>query len=183
MDRLGPEAPPVLEMLGDTGLLERVQLGLVCSIQCPGSVILKTFDAVRQLRDNGTVLAGGFQSPLEKECLRILLRGSQAVVLCPAKGLARPGLGVTEKKALSEGRLLVVSMFGRQKRRTTAAQAIQRNHLVAAMAERLFVPHAAPGGKTWEIVHAALRRNQPVLTLEDNANQALLSLGAEPLGL
>ncbi|HQX52209.1 MAG TPA: hypothetical protein PLR25_19980 [Planctomycetaceae bacterium] len=33
---------------------------------------MKTFDAIRELRDTGVVVAGGFHSPMERECLDFL---------------------------------------------------------------------------------------------------------------
>ncbi len=71
---LGDEAPRTLDILGDPQILRRVHLGLICSVSCPGSVVIKTYDAIRQLRDAGIVVAGGFHSPMERECLDFLLR-------------------------------------------------------------------------------------------------------------
>ena len=45
---------------GDPALLTRPLLGLVCSVQCPGSIILKLYDAIRELRDAGVTVIGGF---------------------------------------------------------------------------------------------------------------------------
>jgi hypothetical protein len=42
----------------------------------------------QHVRDAGIVMAGGFHSPMEQDCLDFLLRGNQPVVVCPAKGLA-----------------------------------------------------------------------------------------------
>jgi len=58
-------------------------------VQCSGIIILKTFDAIRMLRDKGIVVIGGFHSPMERECLDLLQRGNQPVILCSAKGLNR----------------------------------------------------------------------------------------------
>jgi hypothetical protein len=80
-DRLGDGAPRCLHALGDTAVLRNRSLGLVCSIQCPGSIIIKTFDAIRELRDAAVTVMGGFHSPMERQCLDILLRGSQPVIL------------------------------------------------------------------------------------------------------
>jgi len=189
LKRLGRAAPSDLYVLGEKSLLRNNLLGLLCSIQCPGSVILKTFDAVRFLRDAGVVLTGGFLSPMERDCLDILLRGPQPVILCPARRISGLRLGLAARKAVREGRLLVVSPFGGNVRRTTVNQAVYRNNLVVALADALFVPHAAPGGKTWQPIRAALRRGQAVYTIDDPENAALFAagarsiVGAEPSGL
>ncbi|MFZ2396587.1 MAG: hypothetical protein WAW09_09905, partial [Smithella sp.] len=45
----------------------------------------------------------------------------------------------------------------------------------------LLVPYAAPKGKTWTTVHAALARKQPVFTFDVEDNAALLEAGAQPI--
>jgi len=180
LDRLGEAAPACLYAMGDTTILRNRLLGLLCSIQCPGSIVIKTFDAVRLLRDTGVVIVGGFHSPMERECLDILLRGNQLVVLCPAKGLTGLRLGQTVRNAARDGRMLILSPFDESVRRTTAAQAVQRNDLVAALAHALLVPHAAPGGKTWTTVRAAMERQQPVFSFATGDSGVLLEAGARP---
>jgi predicted Rossmann fold nucleotide-binding protein DprA/Smf involved in DNA uptake len=179
-DRLGDGAPRRLYALGDTAILRNRSLGLVCSIRCPGSVVIKTFDAIRELRDAGVVVIGGFHSPMERQCLDILLRGSQPVILCAAKGLPGLRLGADARRAITENRLLVISPFEEVIRRTTADQAMQRNDLVAALADTVWAPHAVPGGKTWTTIRHALNRSQTVFTFADKENVELIELGAHP---
>lgn len=178
VDRLGDSAPQAIHVMGETAILRNRLLGLICSIQCPGSVVIKTLDATRTLRDAGVVVAGGFHSPMEKECLDILLRGNQPVVFCPARGLKGLRMGQNARQAIESGRLLVLSPFVETVRRTSAAQAIARNNLVAALADSLWVPYAAPGGKTWVTVHAVLERQQAVFTFPNVENDELFSAGA-----
>ena len=63
--------------IGDVKILSNPLLGLLCSIRCPGRVIVQTYDLARALRDAGVSVIGGFHSPMEKECLDFLLRGKQ----------------------------------------------------------------------------------------------------------
>jgi len=179
-NRLGAAAPAQLYATGNASVLQKNMLGLICSIKCPGSIILKTFDTVRTLRDEGVTMIGGFLSPMERDCLDILLRGKQPVILCPARTILGLRLGNEVRKAIDDNRLLVLSTFDECVRHTTAVQAVWRNNLVAAMANALFVPHAAPDGKTWSTVKAALKRNQPVFTFDVEDNAALLEAGARP---
>ncbi len=170
----------VVHGIGDQSILQRMCLGLICSVQCPGSVVIKTFDAIRELRDAGIVVVGGFHSPMEKECMGFLLRGEQPVIFCPARGLASLRIGRTGTQAMMEGRLLIVSPFTESTRRTTSAHAVKRNHLVTALASALLVPHAAPEGKAWATARLALDRRQPVFTFVDEANRSLMDAGARP---
>lgn len=124
VDRLADAAPQNLYALGDLGILRNRLLGLICSIQCPGSIVIKTFDVIRRLRDDKVVMIGGFHSPMERECLDLLLRGDQPVILCPAKSLRNLQIGKSARRAVAEGRLLVLSFFGDEVRRTSAAQSL-----------------------------------------------------------
>ncbi len=170
-----------LHAVGDIAALHARLLGLICSIRCPGSIVIKTFDAIRALREDGVIVIGGFHSPMERECLDILLRGNQPVVLCAARSLHGLRIGQNARRAVVDGRLLLISPYDKDVRRTTLANAIMRNEFVAAMADAIFVPHATPGGKTWEIVEAACNRNQRVYSLEDQQNVKLIDSGCEPL--
>ena len=83
----GVSLPPQTTHRGNLGLLNQPLTALFCSNRCPGDLILKTYDLARAMRDAGVPVIGGFQTPMEKECLRLLLRGSQPVVICPARGI------------------------------------------------------------------------------------------------
>jgi predicted Rossmann fold nucleotide-binding protein DprA/Smf involved in DNA uptake len=167
-----------LWMMGNGELLGRPLLAVICSAKCPGSVVIKTFDAIRELRDAGITVAGGFHSPMEQDCLDFLLRGEQPVIICLAKGLGRTRVPALWRAALDVGRLLVVSPFAENVRRTTKAQAQTRNEFVAALAAVVLVPHASPGGKAEAVARAVLQRGQPLFTFEDDANSGLLERGA-----
>lgn len=171
--------PPALEFLGAGRVSYRVAIGLLCSVSCPGSAIIRTYDAIRALRDAGAVVAGGFHSPMEAECLDYLIRGQQAVVMCVAVGLKHVAPGPEAVRAIDDGRLSVVSLFDDHVERATPWHGSRRNDLVAAIAEILFVPYAAPGGMVETNGLHALARGQPVLTLAAAPNARLVKAGAQ----
>jgi predicted Rossmann fold nucleotide-binding protein DprA/Smf involved in DNA uptake len=82
---LGGSAPEVVSSVGNSGILRTRLMALFCSVRCPGDLIIKTYDLARSLHDAGVPVIGGFHSPMEKECLALLLRGKQPVILCPAR--------------------------------------------------------------------------------------------------
>jgi predicted Rossmann fold nucleotide-binding protein DprA/Smf involved in DNA uptake len=166
--------------LGHQDLLRRKCLGLICSVQCPGSVVIKTFDAIRELRDAGIVVAGGFHSPMEKECLEFLLRGEQPVIVVLAKSLGRPNLAGDWRAAIDAGRLLILSPFADHIRRTTLANAHTRNEFIADLAVGVLIPHASPGGKAEMLARAILQRGKTLYTFDDEENLGLLRLGGQP---
>lgn len=138
--------PPVINALGNLALLHQPLAALFCSAKCPGCVILPAYDLAARWRDEGQAVISGFHSPVEKECLRILLRGQQPIIICPARGLPKR-IPPDWKKPLADGRLLILSIFPSTESRITADLASRRNELVAALADEVFVAHATPGGR------------------------------------
>src|SRR5207247_11357596 len=108
--RLGADAPPQLTALGNLDLLALHKTALFCSARCPGKVILTTYDQAAKWRHAGRCVISGFHSPVEKECLQILLRGSQPIIICPARALPQR-LPPEWKTPLAYGRLLRLSAF------------------------------------------------------------------------
>lgn len=170
-----------LEAIGDAALLRRPLLGLFCSVRCPGSIILQTYDLALALRDAGVATIGGFHSPMEKECLRLLLRGRQPVVVCPARSISDMRVPGDWKAPVAEGRLLVVSPFAAHQRRQTVALAEQRNRFVAGYASAIFIAYANPGGKTEAFAREVIASGKPVYTFDCEENVHLLDAGARSL--
>lgn len=163
---------------GNADILQSPCVGLMCSVKCPGSIVIRTFDAVRELRDAGVVVAGGFHSPMEQECLDFLLRGEQPVIVCPARHPPSSRFSSDWKRALDSGRLLLLSSFAENVRRATKETAQLRNEFVAALAAVVLVPHASQGGKVEATTLSCLNRHQSVFTLDDAENESLTSAGA-----
>lgn len=178
---LGPHAPTVLTALGNLDILQHTLTALFCSVQCPGRLILQTYDYVRALRDGGQAIIGGFHSPMEQECLKLLLRGGQPIVICPARSIERLRAPPDWKPALERGRLLVLSPFDSGERRATQDLARERNAFVAALADEVFVAYAAPDSKTLAFAQEVIDWGKPVCTFDAPENAALLGLGARPV--
>ena len=178
---LGDAAPPRIWAAGPLEFLDRDKTGFFCSAQCPGSVVLKTFDAITTMRDEGRTVTGGFHSPMEWECLGILLRGRQPVIWAPARSIHGMRLKTELEPALSDGRLLILSPFEARRSRMTTALADGRNRFVAAMVDRILVAHATPGSRTWALCQDFIAQGKSVQTIDDPANQQLVHLGAIPI--
>ncbi|TRZ86741.1 hypothetical protein D4R89_10635 [bacterium] len=177
---LGKKAPKRIYALGDLDILREAALGLFCSVKCPGNLILKTYDLARELRDAGVTVMSGFHSPMEKECLALLLRGKQPVIWCPARRLAATRIPKEYAKPLSDGRLLMLSSFETNVKQATVEIAGLRNDFVAALADRIFVAYAVPGGKTETFCRRILEWRKPLFTFESPDNAGLLGIGARP---
>ena len=151
LERLQDSAPESLYIIGNLNLLQKTKLALFCSVKCPGQNILKAFDFACNLRDSQKAVISGFHSPIEKECLRILLRGKQPIIICPARSLEKMRLAAEWKEGLAEGRLLILSPFSGGQRRFTIELARQRNLLVAALSDEVCFVHSDPGGRIEEL--------------------------------
>src|SRR3990172_7873240 len=91
---LGDHAPGFVTALGNLDILlqrgtphRAPTLALFCSVKCPGNLILQTYDLAQDLRQAGVPVIGGFPSPMERECLTILLLGTQPIIVCPARSV------------------------------------------------------------------------------------------------
>ena len=146
--RLGASAPVALQTIGPAALLKARKTALFCSARTPGDAILRAHDAARQLRDKGVTVISGFHSPIEKECLRILLRGKQPIIICPARAIETMRMPTECRAAFAAGRLLFLSPFVREPKRVTKESALHRNEVVAALADEVFIAHVTPGGQT-----------------------------------
>lgn len=145
-ERLGEDSPGQLFLHGHAGLLSQPMTALFCSVRCPGSAILRTYDQAARWRDSGRCIISGFHSPVEKECLRILLRGTSPVIISPARGLPKR-LPAEWQEPLDKGRMLILSIFPAKLARVTADLAARRNEFVASLADEAWFAHIAPGGQ------------------------------------
>jgi predicted Rossmann fold nucleotide-binding protein DprA/Smf involved in DNA uptake len=159
-ERLGADAPARMSALGNLDRLAAHKIALFCSARCPGAAILRAYDQAAQWRDAGRCVISGFHSTVEKECLRILLRGSPPVIICPARGLPKR-IPAEWQKPVNDGRLLILTPFSESERRITAELAHRRNEFVAALADEAWFPHISPGGQTERLTHRLLEWRVP----------------------
>ena len=161
------EPPPRISAIGSLEVLKERKTALFCSQKCPGSVIIKNFDYVREQRDKGTIFISGFHSPVEKECLDILMRGKQPIIICPARGLEGMRIPKEWRKMIREGRLLLLSPFSESEKRLRKDLAMRRNLFAASVAEEILVGYAVKGSRTQELVKTIQLWNKKVTLIEN----------------
>jgi predicted Rossmann fold nucleotide-binding protein DprA/Smf involved in DNA uptake len=162
---LGEEAPKQIAMLGNPKILTLPKTAFFCSARCPGSVILAAHHQAASWRDAGECVIGGFHSPIEKECLEILLRGRQPIIICPARGIEGMRVPRGWNEPLGENRLLLLSGFGRSQKRITKNLAPVRNRIVAALADIVVFAHITPNGKLEKLRQQVLGWKIPTCNL------------------
>jgi predicted Rossmann fold nucleotide-binding protein DprA/Smf involved in DNA uptake len=116
---------------------------------------------------------------MERECLDLLLRGTQPVVVCLARSLEGVRIPAVWRQAIEAGRMLVVSQFPAGCRRVTGTTALQRNELVANLASAIVVIHASPNSHTLALCERALAGGKPVFALSSFHNSLLAAMGAQ----
>jgi len=160
---MGEDAPKTLFAIGNVDILRHNSTGLFCSQKCPGDLILKTYDLAQIFRHAGVTVIGGFHSPMERECLSILLRGTQPVIFC--------------------GRLLFLSPFDENQRRISVKTSHYRNLFVTALSAVVFVAHAGPSSKTEAFCREILSWQKLIYTFESDYNKNLIEMGAQPVNM
>jgi predicted Rossmann fold nucleotide-binding protein DprA/Smf involved in DNA uptake len=167
-----------VDALGEVDLLSYKKVGVICSQKCSGDVILKSYDFARLVRGCGIAIVSGFHSTVERDCLAILLRGSDPIVICQGHRLSTTRLPGQWQKAIVTGRLLLLSPFSERDKRVTAELAAERNRFVAAISDILLIPYAAQGGKTEALALELLSRGKRVYTFQRGGHVKLISNGA-----
>ena|ERR1700742_1649975 len=131
---------------GNADLLNQSLNALLCSRACRAAKIIEAMDLAQRWRVENRAIIGGFHTAVEKECLRIFLRGPQAIVVCPARGIAPFQLPVEWQTKYKRGEVLILSAFHPSVRRATKRTAEIRNRLVLDLATDVTIIHATPRG-------------------------------------
>lgn len=160
--RLGKDAPERLWIIGNPEILTQPKTALFCSTRCPGDAVIKAMDQAQKWRDQGRCIISGFHSPIEKECLHILLRGRQPVIICPARGIENMRIPGIWRSAIAEGRVLVISIFPASERRMTSKLSMQRNQVIAALADEIYFIHISPGGRMAQLFKQVSKLGIPI---------------------
>lgn len=182
-ERLGSNAPESISTLGNLEILQRKKIGLFCSVKCPGHLILKAYDLSQALRQDNVTVISGFQSPVEQECLNVLLRGSQPIIICLARIMENMRLKSEYKEPIEKGRLLILSPFINKLVRPTTTTTIYRNRIVASLADAIIIVHAEPNGRIEQLSQEISSWNKPLYTFESSANESLMAKGVKVLSL
>lgn len=167
----------IKDTLGNKNILNGHKTAFLCSRSCPASVVLRSYDWARQMRDQGRCVICGNHSPIEKDVVHYLLSGSQPLILALARGL-KLRLEPELTEAIEKHRLLIITPFDSIIQRVTQATANQRNELIAELADEIFVAYAQPGGNLERLVRKWLQNKKKVGTFNVIENLGLIAAGA-----
>ena len=166
---------------GNAALLAGQPIAFFCSQSCPGDIILRAQDWANARGPDDAPVISGFHTPVERDVLRILLRGGAPVIQVLARALDGARLPAALRSAEKAGRALIVSPFAATVRQTTARTADQRNRHILTLCHIVLIAHASPGGKTEALALEAKALGLPIFTLPSASNSHLLARGAEPV--
>ena len=139
-----------LQMIGNATILDCPgKVAFLSSRRLSAADVLKCYEWAEKIRDTGMCVISGFQSPLEKDVLKFLLRGKVPIILVLARSLWKT---VPEelRDPVGLGRLLIVSPVSAT--RASAATATARNRWILANCTSLVLGSLDPGGNLSKLV-------------------------------
>ena len=140
-----------VQMIGNAALMALPKTAFLSSRKVAPQDVMRCYDWATGVRDTDTCIMGGFQSALEKDVLRFLLRGKAPIVLVLARKLWSK---VPEelREPLGEGRLLVVSPVSAA--RASASTAMSRNRWILENCDEAVIGSLDPSGSLARLVAA-----------------------------
>ena len=140
-----------VQMIGNAALMRLPKTAFLSSRKVAPQDVMRCYDWAIGVRDTDKCIMGGFQSALEKDVLRFLLRGKAPVVLVLARKLWNE---VPEelREPLGVGRLLVVSPVSAA--RVSASTAMSRNRWILENCDEIVIGSLDPNGGLAKLVGA-----------------------------
>lgn len=183
---LGDNAPAAVWVCGNVDLLARVDLGqcpslgIAASVASSATLSEAALELLRSLLRNGLVFVGGFHSPLERLCLKLLIQEGEPALACVGRSLKGVQAPQLWRAALLEERLLLVSAANEMCKRPTRESIRIRNECVAALSTSFLALSAVGGSKTEAVCRRLIESGRQVWALDHPQNRALLAAGALP---
>ncbi len=162
----------------------RGSIALLASHRIMPSALIPAYRLCLILRDAGLRTIGGFHTQMERECLEILLRGQDSILICPARAfndghrLYSGELWSEVQRGIKDGRVRIQPPPAVRGTRITRKNAEIRNAYLLEIAERMLVLSTIEGSRTTAMAYEALRRGMPVFVMDHPSNAHLLEAGA-----
>jgi len=133
--------------IGNVEIMNREKVAFLSSRKVPPAAVMMALDWAAKMRDAGVCVIGGFQSALEKDVLRVLLKeGTQPVVVVLARKLWRV-VPTEYREAIASGRLLIVSPVSQTVNRVSEESALVRNRFILQNCASAIFASIDPGGE------------------------------------
>ena len=169
-----------LKAIGDPNNLNHNLLGIMCSQNCPGDLVLKGFDATKQIRDQSITVVSGFHSSMEKDIFEILLRGSQPIIHCLSKAIETYRIPKNLRPRIESGQLTIIAPdFPNAEKRITRNTSEMCNKLVMDICDQVLIIHAYEGGSIVREIIFRGKNVSHIFALNSPNNNHLLKLGLQ----
>ena len=123
--------------LGNKQLLNLHKIGFIASRYASAIDVIPTLDwAMEMSRQKDIAVVSGFQSPLEKDVLKFLLRGVCPIIIVLARGIYKK-LPLNLCQAMTQNRLLVVSIEKPNVTRVSEITAHRRNEYIKDIVDEI----------------------------------------------
>ena len=123
--------------LGNKQLLNLHKIGFIASRHASTLDVIPTLDwAVEISKSTDVAVVSGFQSPLEKDVLKFLLRGVCPIIIVLARGMYRK-LPDALQTPMDQQRLLIISNESDNTNRVSEITAHKRNEYVISISDEM----------------------------------------------
>ncbi len=146
--------------LGNRGLMVRKKTAFFASRRVSPLAVMPVLDWAYEIAKNkDAVVISGFQSPLEKEVLGILLQGQCGIIYVQNAHLYKK---VPERfqAAFEAERLLFASLSGDNRRRFSQTQADRRNQWIASEASAIIFASLTPESSLYPLYQSHLPKSK-----------------------
>ena len=125
------------KFLGNKQLLNLHKIGFIASRHASTLDVIPTLDwAVEISKSMDVAVVSGFQSPLEKDVLKFLLRGVCPIIIVLARGMYRK-LPDAFQTPMDQQRLLIISNESDNTTRVSEITAHKRNEYVISISDEM----------------------------------------------
>ena len=125
------------KFLGNKQLLNLHKIGFIASRHASTLDVIPTLDwAVEISKSTDVAVVSGFQSPLEKDVLKFLLRGVCPIIIVLARGMYRK-LPEALQTPMDQQRLLIISNESDNTTRVSEITAHKRNEYVISISDEM----------------------------------------------
>lgn len=162
--------------IGNEALLQKKKIGIFVSRVIPLDIIVPAEKLLLSLCKLPYVFIGGWHSPFERRILKKILTQNKEAIFFTAKGIKNQSQYKYLKKAIDEGRLLIISLL-KEKAQITLHNSLVRNKLIGDISEQNLFIFINKNGNLENLFNQLLSQGKTPLIFNHEANSAFLKRG------
>jgi DNA protecting protein DprA len=182
------QRPPLLFYMGDLRILERVTIAIIGSRKAGETSLAFTYETAHYLAENGANIISGYARGVDRVAYEgaVSTQGYTTVVLPHGINKLSKVQMYNVLPRIEAGSVLLLSQF-HPDAHWLVSRAMERNHVVVALAQVVIVAEANTQGGTWNGAINALEQKRPLYVCQTETsslltgNKALIERGGRPL--